>query len=450
MISWFRFLPKQIFLGNFMKSNPEVSPKSSRTPIRSLLLGMARDRRGTTAIIFAIMVIPTMSLVGAALDFTHAFRLKQSMTNAIDAAALAAGSALDLTNAQRTELAESYVQANLSQGASETVGAPTVTITDKTITVSIDATIDTAMLGVVGIDTISVQATNEVKLSDTKLEVALVLDMTGSMAGSKLASLKASAKDLIDILYTSNSSEEFVKVGIVPFADFINVGQEYENASWITLDQGDNINCQLFENAGMWWYENSCNQYKNNPGSWQGCVRPRDNPNHTNDADAVSAKITGIFGGCGISQVMPLSNNPITLRAKISSLGAQGWTYIPAGLAWGWRILSPNEPFTDVVSYDDEEWTKALVLMTDGANTVNFGYTGADANTQTAELCTNIKAAGIKIYTIAFEVNDSTTKDMLKDCASSPSDYYDSSDSTALASAFKAIGVDLANLRLSK
>src|SRR5262245_45383020 len=60
-----------------------------------------------------------------------------------------------------------------------------------------------------------------------KVEVALVLDQTGSMAGSKIANLKLAAKDLIDIVVWDNQTDDYyAKVAIVPYAAGVNVGTE--------------------------------------------------------------------------------------------------------------------------------------------------------------------------------------------------------------------------------
>ncbi len=99
---------------------------------------------------------------------------------------------------------------------------------------------------------------------------------------------------------------------------------------------------------------------------------------------------------------------------------------------WGWRALSKHEPFDQGVGYgeivDGMKVRKVLVLMTDGMNTkspiypsqdpINPSHDGSDAalaNTLTAELCTNIKAKGIAIYSVAFEVPDDSIKDILRD-----------------------------------
>ena len=137
----------------------------------------------------------------------------------------------------------------------------------------------------------------------------------------------------------------------------------------------------------------------------------------------------------------------------ISNMKALGATSIMSGLGWGLRVLSPTEPFTEGRSYTDEDNTKIVVLMTDGENTYYpnstfvkswygaYGYIWkghlgttstststivAKENARTAAACVNIKAAGIKVYTLAFNVTDSTTLNMLKTCASDPAMAFQS------------------------
>lgn len=64
------------------------------------------------------------------------------------------------------------------------------------------------------------------------------------------------------------------------------------------------------------------------------------------------------------------------MTSAINALVADGNTVIPAGLLWGWRVLSQTVPFTQGAPYDDEKWIKALVLLTDGENMVSGGSNG--------------------------------------------------------------------------
>ena len=56
------------------------------------------------------------------------------------------------------------------------------------------------------------------------IEVSLMLDITGSMAGQKLTALKTAAKDLVNIIVWPDQSEHTSKVALVPYSMGVNVG----------------------------------------------------------------------------------------------------------------------------------------------------------------------------------------------------------------------------------
>ena len=102
--------------------------------------------------------------------------------------------------------------------------------------------------------------------------------------------------------------------------------------------------------------------------------------------------------------------------------------------------------------------------MTDGANTQSiadqpnqFGFNGLyhwqndveDANTVTSTLCENIKNENILIYSIAFDVTDAHTNNLLRNCANKPSQFYSAANASELSLAFQNIGEELAAVRLS-
>jgi hypothetical protein len=130
---------------------------------------------------------------------------------------------------------------------------------------------------------------------------------------------------------------------------------------------------------------------------------------------------------------------------------SSGATNVTIGLAWGWHSLTPSIPLTEAAA-PAEDLSKFMILMTDGDNTQNrWGGNGssycAQCDTRTALACTNAKAAGIRIYTI--RVIDGNA-DLLRNCASDPSMYFDVQSASDLNAVFNAIGGQLANLHLSQ
>jgi len=185
-------------------------------------------------------------------------------------------------------------------------------------------------------------------------------------------------------------------------------------------------------------------------------VGSRLNPWHEQVEYVANEEIPGLMNEeqCN-EEILPLTNNLTNVKSVIASLGAAGSTYIPSGLVWGWRALDIREPLTEANGPYAANTKNVMILMTDGANTLSKtgvtheGFDTADANNVTSTLCTNVKADNIDVYTIAYAVTDPTTINLMQNCATKPSMFYDASNSAALQQAFKDIGQSLLKLRLT-
>jgi hypothetical protein len=158
-----------------------------------------------------------------------------------------------------------------------------------------------------------------------------------------------------------------------------------------------------------------------------------------------------------------------------------GNTNLLEGLVWGWRTLSPNEPFADGRAYTTSGNRKIIVLLTCGMNAwaeaenhnlsvySAFGYYGKNRlgtgavdeataralmDAKTKEACTNAKAAGVSVYTVGFSVStepiDAAGLTLLKDCATAPTMAYVANNSSQIVTVFQKIADDLGNLRLTR
>ncbi|WP_245487884.1 TadE/TadG family type IV pilus assembly protein [Mesorhizobium sp. M4A.F.Ca.ET.022.05.2.1] len=105
----------------------------------------------------------------------------------------------------------------------------------------------------------------------------------------------------------------------------------------------------------------------------------------------------GPNSGCTTAAITPLQDittttGKNTITSAISAMTPTGNTNVPEGLAWGWRALSSNEPFTDGRANTERGNDKVVIVLTDGANTYSpiadatyaknmstyaaYGYTG--------------------------------------------------------------------------
>jgi len=496
--------------------------------LRSLFCAFGADRKGTVAFLFALTFIPSVVGIGVAVDYTRAQSMKKSLSHALDASALAVGSWKGLTPSEMQQKAETFFNANFPPSNGVT-GAVVVSANGSLISISVTGEVDTTFLKLIGIDKIDIAAETEVTIGEKKIELVMALDNTGSMSwNGKIAALKTAAQLMVDTLFEGEALPEFVKIGLVPFAAAVNIGSDKINSGWLDTNAQSAIASEDFQ-PGV----NVLNLYGSITNrSWNGCVRAREVPYDTLDtAPDVSTANTlwapyfapdepdfsylyanryaddGAYGGsfydydarqrfagkytnltssgswgtgpefnCRTQPVTPLTNVKTTLDSAVNAMNATGNTVIPAGLAWAWRLISPGVPFTEGVGYDDDENIKAIILLTDGQNTVSgglgnhnqsyysaYGYAqsghlgatnGSEAtaqlNAKTTALCTNIKNQGIRLYTITFQLPNGPVKDLMRDCATSTNMYYDSPSNSELQNVFEDIAKGLNQLRLSK
>lgn len=404
---------------------------------RNYLTQFAVDRRGNIAMMFGLFLFMILGGVGVGIDISRATMIRTEIHEAADAALLAAAryknSHPNADMDELTDVARKFFDNSVKNKVDVDIEGFVLSFDAAAETFALDVacTTNTLIMGLFDQKYLNVGARSEAKLGKTPLlEVVMALDTTGSMnQHGKISTMRNAARDLVKTLFEADDAK--VKVGVVPFAQYVNVGKANGVKSWIS-----------------------------NPGAaWMGCVGSRDYPYNVRDSNYDTLKVPGLNGIACPGELMPLSNDEDALDTMISKLNPNGFTYIPAGLAWAWRLLTPNEPFSEGVSFatlKEERGTKALILMTDGDNTKAPDYpTHASpdqilANNLTKEICANIKTDEIVIYTIAFEVDDVTIKDILESCATTPSHYFDAANADDLIDAFSSIGSSLRSLSLSK
>jgi Flp pilus assembly protein TadG len=196
-----------------------------------------------------------------------------------------------------------------------------------------------------------------------------------------------------------------------------------------------------------------------------------------------SASGDGPGYNCGIAPLTPLTGTKQTIVDAIDDMIADGNTNIASGVGWGLRVLSPTAPFTEGTAYDDEDWRKVMIVMTDGEsvwgarNTMNLsGYGGygyisqsltrlnmnsvnnsrAVYDARTAKACDVVKNVTgdpdkpVVIYSITFGSIDNTAKDLMKNCATDPEKYFHAPDGETIRTVFKQIAREISDVYLSK
>lgn len=187
---------------------------------------LRRDQRGAIAVQFALLAIPLSVLVFALVDLGRMGLQRRQMQDALDAATLMAARSTATTDAELEAIGDPAFVAeiaglNLGLTASNSTfknGATNHVIgTASGVLKPIIANLWT------GSD-FTVVATSDVVRSSKDLEVAVVLDITGSMSGSRITDLKTASSDLVDIIVRDVQTPFYSKVAIVPYSVAVNVG----------------------------------------------------------------------------------------------------------------------------------------------------------------------------------------------------------------------------------
>ena len=383
-----------------------------------------RETRAGVAVPFALTAIPLSFMSIAAVDFHRASMVKTALQDSLDAATLAVGRSTLTAAADVQALGASTLAANLRAYPDTTLESATFVLQGNSVEASAHVSVTPLVPDAWGDGLLQIDASSEVVRAVNKLEVVMVLDNTGSMAGTKISTLKTAAKNFIDTLSTAaarSTDPNSVKIGLVPFSMTVNVGSQYQNASWIDGAGASPINDEIFAS-----HANRFTLFQQMAVSWAGCVESRQAPYDVQDTapssdtpatlftpyfapdepdlsgyynnyladvttgawnvrQAYLAKYntthfshTGVNGstgyqlgpnaGCGLQPLVRLSTDWAALESSIDGMNAVGDTNIPMGMMWGWHVLSPNAPFADGAPYGTAKTTKIMVLMTDGQN----------------------------------------------------------------------------------
>lgn len=459
--------------------------KTRLQKLRRKCMKFRDDVGGNVAIFFAFGAFAVIGTVGIAIDTSVAYNVRSQLASAVDAAALAG--ARNYASPTRDADIQRYFDANFEAGYMGSVLEPlSITPDDqaRTVTVTARANIPTFFMNIFGTDSTDVAATAEATLSSRDVEVALVLDVTGSMDGSRMTSLKAAANELVDIVVQDLQDPFYSKVALVPYSNSVNVG------SYATQVRG-----AITSGGCTYPAAPSCEDFtftRQSGGSTTfaatTCATERSGTHLSTDAAPSLAPLgthyhrpDGGYNPCPSATIMPLTSNKTALNSAINGLTAGGSTAGQIGTAWGWYMISPNfaylfsgegQPANYGAIHLGQEVLKVVVIMTDGdfntiyhsgvvANNstsgsgddehkINQAGTNGSAFDQAQALCTAMKAEGVKVYTVGLELATlpaATT--FVNNCATDADHVYLPESGTQLRQAFQDIARQVSNLRIS-
>jgi len=228
------------------------------------------NRRGAVAALSAVVMVAVVGSAGLAIDLTRIWMVNARLKTAIDAASLVAARQISLAATTRDAQAQAIYWANISQNGriynylGATVNNAEIRQLDgQRIQVTGSATVPTTLFSIINRGTTVVSDSAIAQRQGTGMELALVLDVTGSLGITNMVAVRNAATDLVNILYGDNETQPNLWVSVVPYTATINIGRDRED----------------------WLAPGSLDQANYAPTVWRGCVDARAGSEYAFDAD---------------------------------------------------------------------------------------------------------------------------------------------------------------------
>ncbi|MBN9412848.1 MAG: hypothetical protein J0H12_02830 [Candidatus Paracaedimonas acanthamoebae] len=456
--------------------------------LKKYIREIKRNEDGAVYIMFAFLLVPFIIFAAIAIEVSRASYINTQLAYAADAAALA-GARYNVSDVQSN--ASKIFYANFINGTQDVNVTPQISVSSdqKFVTVSVSGSMPTILGKFADVLSLQVHAFSKVQRSFEGFEMALVLDVTGSMASNgKMTGLKTAATNLITTIYGMDNTKENMAISIVPYVAAVNIGTQY--TAWLSdpatvntfpkkvpwegcvkaVDTGSVMDKDDAPSSTRKWpvyyTESTYGKYGSSKGDNDWVANS--NGTVTVKTSIGSVKI-GPNRSCGPA-IMPLTNNRDALKAKIATFEPVygGGTFGNLGLVWGWNTISPKWSglWNGISPQAYDKITKYVLIMTDGENnwydesgyqpvgdptaygrlqdnllgTTTISQTRTKIDNRLIDLCTKIKAAGIQIFTVTFQVSDSQAKTIYKQCASKAEWAFQAENSTQLNTFFSQIG----------
>ena len=478
--------------------------------LKFIILKLLRAERGNVVMIFALSLIPIIAVAGSAIDINRVQTAKIQTAALLDQAVLAAtnlASQDDPNTLVQTWMDSQIEQFGYRREALSVNVTSVVALNSKSVSATATLTVDTAIMHMFGTDETTIQVHSSAIQSIPNIEIAMVLDISSSMRGNRLSSLKAASTEFVDIML-NESTEDATSISVVPFGGTVNIGPTLFNKFAVettgfgtiidpdedTYDIGTAVETSDFRfTNGHECIEAIQTDYSTAmlPNNSRGQVPDfwRWWNNHPWCPEADSA-------------VFLNSNDADALKTHLNGMVLSDGTGMDIGALWGLKSLSPSfrghlgGDFVDrPLDFEAEESKKVMIIMTDGAITAqnrpqditignvhtnrasnNAPHVGAfsnqgdrnnmqttrgrgNASTTSAnnsavgrfkKACETAKAENILVFTIGFQISSGSLPDaILEECATS-SAYYYHVEGLDLTATFQSIASQVNALRLTE
>ena len=434
----------------------------------NLLKRFRNETEGNVSIMFAMSFTATFLMIGAAFDLVLLNKSEENIQYLADAAAL---SALQFDGDVKAK-EDAFVRQmdTLARISGHTAGVETTNVIVNqnqsafTLSATVNVPHDLIMLqNIDGFESVSVST--QAVMGTEDVEIALALDISASMRGSKIIEAQKAAKLFINDLLRDENLDGRVSVSLIPFGGTVRVPADLINL----LD----VPSEGLESYADKWID----------GEWNQCfefdasdIEDGMDPNGLYRAIPDFVAYQYRYPWCPIegNEMVPLTNDANFLEDKIDSFTLSDGTGSDHGMAWAYATLNNKWKnkfpggLKDTPARNNAGTRKIIVFMTDGGITEQrfvkdkdltgkppFDGDGrnrvplADARAALFSICDEAKENEIEIYTIGYDLKNNTQRTQLEYCATSTSHNY-SSDSGELENVFSGLAASISPLRTSR
>jgi Flp pilus assembly protein TadG len=341
--------------------------------VRHILSGWARDESGSLVLLGLMLTLLMAMMGGLAVDLMRYEERRASVQSTIDRSVLAAAS---LSQKRDSKLVvEDYFE---KAGISEYLTGVTVDngLNYRDVMATAQTNVKPFFTNMIGIDNLSASVTSRAEQRISNVEVSMVLDVSGSMGGSRINNLRPAAKEFIDSVLASSDPGR-VSISIVPYNAQVNIGPAMMAQFNVAARHSSSYCIELPEDVFSTTTLSSTRSFVHNAhfDPWSGYY-------YSSSASQFNCSPNTN------NQVLALSDNTTNLHNRIDRMEVGGNTSIDLGVKWGALLLDvgsqsvvtgmaaagavsatyigrPLDPgIADVM--------KVLVVMTDGQNTTEY------------------------------------------------------------------------------
>jgi Flp pilus assembly protein TadG len=405
----------------------------------SLTRRFGASRQGHAAIMFSIFAFPLIMAVGFALDFAQASKYRTELQNVADAVALAAVRGLPISSQTGEDDGRGLYEALMTDIRlgliSDNLKITFQTDPDYKAFVEIVAVAKGQFGNMIDLGTITFEVDATAILGRSGTEVALVLDLSGSMETARMKALGGALTTFDATINASPAAKDKLRIAVIPFAQ--NVTLPIFAADWVstaagrTFAQAQGRTCFATESR-----LSATSNATPSPRTWPIA------PNYTTQCMTEQAfPLTQDFAQ--LRALATAFKNPPAWRADFNNAkGTAYWgTNLYTAAAWASRFLDAGWSGAMPAGAKPESPNKAnkfAILMTDGDQLEIIGTTRTNADATLIEVCNGMRTQGIQVFTVGFSVS-AASETLLKRCADRDANFIKASSSTELVNAFERI-----------